>query len=166
MSIKAWDWDQAWKNILVSARTIMSLSLIHITNRHRKAIRVISLNLAFKSNYADTFLSACLDNTINMWTLGSSIFSMQEHEMVSSYHRRRQDRQESKKPHTNKTSPSLSSISIYPSESSSVAVKMEQPESGKTALIVSKTRYTLSYALEVRTCTAHSWLHSEKTPTK
>ena len=80
MSIKAWDWDKTWKNIQVSARTIMSLFLIHITNRHTKAIRVISLNLAFKSKYAHTFLSACLDSTINMWTLGLSNFSMQEHE--------------------------------------------------------------------------------------
>ena len=42
MSIKAWDWDKAWKNIQVSVRTGLNLFLLDFMNRHTKAIHIIS----------------------------------------------------------------------------------------------------------------------------
>ena len=113
------------------------------------------MNLDFKSKYADTILSACLDSTINMWTLGPSNFSIQEHEKVSRYHRRRQDRQslgllsQQESCSIKHLLRCLPSQSTHPSYRSSVAVKMERPRSGKTALIASKTR---SAALERARC--------------
>jgi len=43
MTIKAWDWDKAWKNIQVSAQiTVSKVCLLNFMNRHTKAIHILS----------------------------------------------------------------------------------------------------------------------------
>ena len=130
MSIKAWDWDKTWK-IIQSKCThgYESVPNKFYEQTYKGHTRYI-MNLDFKSKYADTILSACFDSTINMWTLGPSNFSMQEHEKGVELPQAT--------PRVN--GKSLSFIPIYPSESSSVAVKMEQPRCEITAFISSKTR--------------------------
>jgi coatomer subunit beta' len=43
MTIKAWDWDKAWKNIQVShGFQYLEVCLLNFMNRHTKAIHIIS----------------------------------------------------------------------------------------------------------------------------
>ena len=55
VTLKAWDWDKGWKNI-------------QTYEGHTHYI----MNLAFNPKDANTFVSACLDRTVKMWSIGSS----------------------------------------------------------------------------------------------
>ncbi|TFK33271.1 coatomer protein [Crucibulum laeve] len=70
MSIKAWDWEKGWKNI-------------QTYEGHTHYI----MNLAFNPKDANTFVSACLDRTVKMWSLGSSNanFTMDAHDKGVNY---------------------------------------------------------------------------------
>ncbi|KDR84450.1 hypothetical protein GALMADRAFT_237319 [Galerina marginata CBS 339.88] len=70
MTIKAWDWDKGWKNI-------------QIYEGHTHYI----MNLAFNPKDANTFVSACLDRTVKMWSLSSSTpnFTMEAHDKGVNY---------------------------------------------------------------------------------
>ncbi|KAF8187171.1 coatomer protein [Pholiota molesta] len=70
MTIKAWDWDKGWKNI-------------QTYEGHTHYI----MNLAFNPKDANTFVSACLDRTVKMWSLGSSQanFTMEAHDKGVNY---------------------------------------------------------------------------------
>ncbi|KAF8967534.1 coatomer protein [Flammula alnicola] len=70
MTIKAWDWDKGWKNI-------------QTYEGHTHYI----MNLAFNPKDANTFVSACLDRTVKMWSLGSSTanFTMEAHDKGVNY---------------------------------------------------------------------------------
>jgi WD40 repeat protein len=99
------------------------------------------MNLAFNPKDANTFLSACLDRTIKMWSLGSSTpnFSIEAHE-IEAYDKgvNYVDFYPVPINFIPIMSPSLSFIPIY--LSSLAAAKMEQSRFGTAALIVSKTR--------------------------
>ena len=69
MTIKAWDWDKAWKNIQVSAR--ISVSKILFTKLYEQTYEGHThyiMNLAFNPKDANTFMSACLDRTGGLYT--------------------------------------------------------------------------------------------------
>ncbi|KJA17733.1 hypothetical protein HYPSUDRAFT_218691 [Hypholoma sublateritium FD-334 SS-4] len=70
MTIKAWDWDKGWKNI-------------QTYEGHTHYI----MNLAFNPKDPNTFVSACLDRTVKMWSLGSSQpnFTMEAHDKGVNY---------------------------------------------------------------------------------
>ncbi|KIM41967.1 hypothetical protein M413DRAFT_27504 [Hebeloma cylindrosporum] len=70
MTIKAWDWDKGWKNI-------------QTYEGHTHYI----MNLAFNPKDANTFVSACLDRTVKMWSIGSSNanFTMEAHDKGVNY---------------------------------------------------------------------------------
>ena len=88
MTIKAWDWDKAWKNIQVSAQISVSKSLfIKLFEQTYEGHTHYIMNLAFNPKDANTFLSACLDRTVKMWSLGSSTpnFSMEAHDKGVNY---------------------------------------------------------------------------------
>ncbi|KIJ98527.1 hypothetical protein K443DRAFT_207234 [Laccaria amethystina LaAM-08-1] len=70
MSIKAWDWEKGWKNI-------------QIYEGHTHYI----MNLAFNPKDANTFVSACLDRTVKMWSITSSTpnFTMEAHDKGVNY---------------------------------------------------------------------------------
>ncbi|KAF9477857.1 coatomer protein [Pholiota conissans] len=70
MTIKAWDWDKGWKNI-------------QTYEGHTHYI----MNLAFNPKDSNTFVSACLDRTVKMWSLGSSQanFTMEAHDKGVNY---------------------------------------------------------------------------------
>ncbi|KAF8165977.1 coatomer protein [Crassisporium funariophilum] len=70
MTIKAWDWEKGWKNV-------------QVYEGHTHYI----MNLAFNPKDANTFVSACLDRTVKMWSLGSSTpnFSMEAHDKGVNY---------------------------------------------------------------------------------
>ncbi|KAF5334211.1 hypothetical protein D9611_014328 [Ephemerocybe angulata] len=55
MSIKAWDWEKGWKNI-------------QTFEGHTHYI----MSLSFNPKDGNTFISACLDRTVKMWSLASS----------------------------------------------------------------------------------------------
>ena len=121
------------------------------------------MNLDFKSKYADTILSACLDSTINMWTLGPSNFSIQEHEKVSSYHRRRQDRQPLGL--SQQESWSIKHLlRCLPSQSTHPSYRQWQWRWNGQDL--EKRHLSHRKQLFVRTCMLHGVSHSAKTPTK
>ncbi|KAF5321445.1 hypothetical protein D9619_000081 [Psilocybe cf. subviscida] len=70
MTIKAWDWEKGWKNI-------------QVYEGHTHYI----MNLAFNPKDANTFVSACLDRTVKMWSIGASTanFTMDAHEKGVNY---------------------------------------------------------------------------------
>ncbi|KAJ3513632.1 hypothetical protein NLJ89_g2841 [Agrocybe chaxingu] len=70
MTIKAWDWDKGWK-------------CIQVYEGHTHYI----MNLAFNPKDSNTFVSACLDRTVKMWSLGSSTanFTMEAHDKGVNY---------------------------------------------------------------------------------
>ncbi|RXW23627.1 hypothetical protein EST38_g2218 [Candolleomyces aberdarensis] len=55
MTIKAWDWEKGWKNI-------------QIFEGHTHYI----MSLSFNPKDGNTFISACLDRTVKVWSLASS----------------------------------------------------------------------------------------------
>ncbi|KAJ2912197.1 hypothetical protein MD484_g8213, partial [Candolleomyces efflorescens] len=55
MTIKAWDWEKGWKNI-------------QIFEGHTHYI----MSLSFNPKDGNTFISACLDRTVKLWSLASS----------------------------------------------------------------------------------------------
>jgi len=64
-TIKAWDWDQGWKNV-------------QTFEGHTHYI----MNVTFNPKDPNTFLSASLDGIVKLWSLGSTTpnFSLQAHE--------------------------------------------------------------------------------------
>ncbi|KAF5321564.1 hypothetical protein D9619_000090 [Psilocybe cf. subviscida] len=70
MTIKAWDWEKGWKNI----------------QAYKGHMHYI-MNLAFNPKDPNTFVSACLDCTVKMWSLGASTanFTMDAHEKGVNY---------------------------------------------------------------------------------
>ncbi|KAJ8518398.1 hypothetical protein ONZ45_g4537 [Pleurotus djamor] len=70
MTIKAWDWEKNWKNI-------------QVYEGHTHYI----MNLAFNPKDTNTFVSACLDRTVKMWSIGSpsANFTMEAHEKGVNY---------------------------------------------------------------------------------
>ncbi|KAG6371752.1 WD40-repeat-containing domain protein [Boletus reticuloceps] len=70
MTIKAWDWDKRWK-------------CIQVYEGHTHYI----MSIAFNPKYANTFVSACLDRTVKMWSLGSGTanFTMDTHDKGVNY---------------------------------------------------------------------------------
>ena len=90
MTIKAWDWDKGWKNI-------------QTYEGHTHYL----MNLTFNPKDANTFVSACLDRTVKMWSIGSSNanftssrqgcqlrrFLPRRRQALPCHHWRRQDRQ-------------------------------------------------------------------------
>ncbi|KAF9554871.1 coatomer protein [Agrocybe pediades] len=70
MTIKAWDWEKGWKNI-------------QTYEGHTHYI----MNLAFNPKDANTFISACLDRTVKMWSLSSPTanFTMEAHDKGVNY---------------------------------------------------------------------------------
>ena len=88
MSIKAWDWEKGWKNIQVMLpspllATLYFLTISQIYEGHTHYI----MNLAFNPKDANTFVSACLDRTVKMWSITSSTpnFTMEAHEKGVNY---------------------------------------------------------------------------------
>ncbi|KAI0065970.1 coatomer protein [Artomyces pyxidatus] len=65
MTIKAWDWDKQWK-------------CIQTYEGHTHYI----MNIAVNPKDTNTFASSCLDRTVKIWSLGSSVpnFTMEAHE--------------------------------------------------------------------------------------
>ncbi|EKM79756.1 hypothetical protein AGABI1DRAFT_127441 [Agaricus bisporus var. burnettii JB137-S8] len=70
MTIKAWDWDKQWRNI-------------QTYEGHTHYI----MNIAFNPKDSNTFVSACLDRTVKMWSLGASSpnFTMEAHDKGVNY---------------------------------------------------------------------------------
>ncbi|ETW83757.1 hypothetical protein HETIRDRAFT_415508 [Heterobasidion irregulare TC 32-1] len=70
MTIKAWDWDKNWK-------------CIQSYEGHTHYI----MNIAVNPKDANTFASACLDRTVKIWSLGSSVpnFTMEAHDKGVNY---------------------------------------------------------------------------------
>ncbi|KXN81850.1 Coatomer subunit beta' [Leucoagaricus sp. SymC.cos] len=70
MTIKAWDWDKQWRNI-------------QTYEGHTHYI----MNIAFNPKDSNTFVSACLDRTVKMWSIGSPIanFTMEAHDKGVNY---------------------------------------------------------------------------------
>ncbi|KAF5363874.1 hypothetical protein D9756_000063 [Leucocoprinus leucothites] len=70
MTIKAWDWDKQWRNI-------------QTYEGHTHYI----MNIAFNPKDSNTFVSACLDRTVKMWSLGSPLanFTMEAHDKGVNY---------------------------------------------------------------------------------
>jgi len=68
--IKAWDWDQGWKNV-------------QIYEGHAHYI----MNLVFNPQDPSSFLSSSLDGSVKLWSAGSSSpkFSLQAHEQGVNY---------------------------------------------------------------------------------
>ncbi|KAJ9114335.1 hypothetical protein QFC22_005788 [Naganishia vaughanmartiniae] len=70
MTIKAWDWDKGWR-------------CVQIFEGHTHYI----MSLAFNPKDPQTFASACLDHTVKVWSLGSSVanYSLEAHEKGVNY---------------------------------------------------------------------------------
>ncbi|KAJ9105862.1 hypothetical protein QFC20_004197 [Naganishia adeliensis] len=70
MTIKAWDWDKGWR-------------CVQTFEGHTHYI----MSLAFNPKDPQTFASACLDHTVKVWSLGSSVanYSLEAHEKGVNY---------------------------------------------------------------------------------
>ncbi|CAG8715294.1 11634_t:CDS:10, partial [Funneliformis mosseae] len=65
MTVKLWDWEKGWKNI-------------QIFEGHTHYV----MNINFNPKDSNTFASACLDRTIKVWSIGSTLanFTLEGHE--------------------------------------------------------------------------------------
>ena len=65
MSIKLWDWEKGWKNIMVF-------------EGHTHYV----MQVVFNPKDNNTFASACLDRTVKIWSLGSPTanYTLEGHE--------------------------------------------------------------------------------------
>ncbi|CAG8662791.1 2538_t:CDS:10, partial [Funneliformis caledonium] len=65
MTVKLWDWEKGWKNI-------------QIFEGHTHYV----MNINFNPKDSNTFASACLDRTIKVWSIGSTVanFTLEGHE--------------------------------------------------------------------------------------
>jgi len=87
MTIKAWDWDKQWRNIQVWS--------LHRPPYHPSSVRRQTyeghthyiMNIAFNPKDTNTFVSACLDRTVKMWSIAASTpnFTMDAHEKGVNY---------------------------------------------------------------------------------
>ncbi|EPQ28189.1 uncharacterized protein PFL1_04017 [Pseudozyma flocculosa PF-1] len=70
MTIKLWDWEKGWR-------------LIQTFEGHTHYI----MNLCFNPKDSNTFASSCLDRTVKVWTLGSSVanFTLDAHDKGVNY---------------------------------------------------------------------------------
>ncbi|PWZ03410.1 hypothetical protein BCV70DRAFT_184348 [Testicularia cyperi] len=70
MTIKMWDWDKGWR-------------LVQTFEGHTHYI----MNLCFNPKDSNTFASSCLDRTVKVWTLGSSVanFTLDAHDKGVNY---------------------------------------------------------------------------------
>lgn len=70
MTIKAWDWEKGWR-------------CVQVFEGHTHYIMALAIN----PKDPQTFASACLDHTVKVWSLGSSVpnFSLEAHEKGVNY---------------------------------------------------------------------------------
>ena len=70
MTIKMWDWEKGWR-------------LVQTFEGHTHYI----MNLCFNPKDSNTFASSCLDRTVKVWTLGSSVanFTLDAHDKGVNY---------------------------------------------------------------------------------